>query len=256
MNATDSASHTASSALSIKVLGPTGAACNDISWDIGGTMNPIIPINDLGTGNYFGTEGGLYGGGSNTPPAQHEADGLTFASEVTPLDATGNPSSSGKIGMLGIGISTLLYEMIAFGPMAQNDLSVNPNLVIVNGGEATADATDFASLSSPFWATLINNIVPNSGLTTKQVEVVIFEDVDASPTGTYPSDNVQLQNELETIAQNVLIQFPNVKLMYYVSRMYSGYSGTFDLSDPEPYCMSRGSQIRALSSRRSTELHH
>ena len=240
VTATDSASHTASAVLSLEVLAPTGAACNQISWDIAGTGNPLIPISDLGTGNYFGTEGGLYGNGSNVPPTQHEADGLGFANAIQPLDVNGKPNPNGQIGLVGFGISTLLYEMNAFVPMASGDFATNPKLVIVNGGEATAGADDFANLASPFWTTLVQNLVPNQGITPQQVQAVFFEDVEQFPTGTYPSDNTQLIADLESVAQNVLIMFPNVKLMYYVSRIYSGYSGAFDLSDPEPYAYEQG----------------
>jgi hypothetical protein len=242
VTATDSASHTTSLVMSLPVLAPNGAACNNISWDIGGAINPIIPISDLGTGNYFGTEGGLYGGGSNTPPPQHDADGVAFAKQVQPLDANGNPNSGGKIGMIGFGISTLLYEMNAFVPMATADLATNSHVVIVNGGEATAGAPEFATITSPFWTTLVQNLVPNAGITPAQVQAVFFEDIDQSPTGTFPSDQVELQGELEEVAQNVLVQFPNIKLMYLVSRIYSGYS--VSNADPEPYAYEQGFAIQ------------
>jgi hypothetical protein len=244
VNAVDAHSHTASEVLPLQVLAPTGSACNDISWDIASTTDPLIPIIDLGTGTYFGTEGGLYGNGSNTPPPQHDSDGIAFANAIQPLDSTGNPNPSGKYALVGIGISTLLYEMQAFVPMATADAATNPHLVIVNGGEPTASATDFANLSSPFWSTLLNNIVPNAGVTAQQVVAVMFEDVDVFPTGTYPSDMQQLQGEFETVAQNVLVEFPNVKLMYYATRTYSGYSGTFDKSSPEPYAYEQGFAIQ------------
>jgi hypothetical protein len=90
----------------------------------------------------------------------------------------------------------------------------------------------------------LNNIVPNAGVTAQQVVAVMFEDVDVFPTGTYPSDMQQLQGEFETVAQNVLVEFPNVKLMYYATRTYSGYSGTFDKSSPEPYAYEQGFAIQ------------
>jgi len=244
VDAVDAASHTTSEPLSLRVLPPTGSACNDISWDIASTTNPLVPILDLGTGNYFGTEGGFYGNGSNTPPPQHESDGVALAEAIQPLDANGNPDHSGKYAFVAVGISTLLYEMEAFVPMATADAATNSHLVIVNGGEPTASATDFANLSSPFWTTLLNNMIPNAGITPNQVVAVMFEDIDVSPTGTYPSDMVQLQAEFETVAQNMLKQFPNVKLMYYASRAYSGYSGTFDKASPEPYAYEQGFAIQ------------
>jgi HYDIN/CFA65/VesB family protein len=244
VNAFDSQSHSASAVLSLQVLAATGAACNDINWDTPGTITPMTPISELGTGTYFGTEGGLYGNGHNVPPGQHEIDGVTWAKAIQPLDVNGNPSANGKYVLLGVGISTLLYEMQAFVPMASSDASTNSHLVIVNGGEPTASATDFANLSSPFWTTLLNNIIPNAGVTRKQVAVVMFEDVDVFPTGTYPADMAQLQSEFETIAHNMLVEFPNVKLMYYVPRFYAGYSGTFDKSSPEPYAYEQGFAIQ------------
>ncbi len=33
----------------------------------------LIPLTDLGTGNYLGEQGGLYLGGVNTPPTAHIA---------------------------------------------------------------------------------------------------------------------------------------------------------------------------------------
>ena len=245
VNAVDSESHSASETLTVTVLGPTGAACDDISWDVAGTSDPMVPIIDLGTSTYFGTEGGLYGNGSNVSPEPHLSDGINFAKTIKPLDSAGNPDPNGKYVFVGIGISTLLYEMQAFVPMASGDASTNSHLVIVDGGEPSASATDFANLSSPFWGTLLNNIIPNAGVTPKQVAVVLFEDIDVFPTGTYPSDMVQLTGELETIARNALIQFPNVKLMYYGPRFYSGYSGTFDKSSPEPYAYEQGFAIQS-----------
>ena len=242
--ATDSNANTATADLSLQTMPPTGAACNDISWDVAGTSTPIIPITDLGTGTYFGAEGGLYGGGTNIPPSKHDADGIAIAQGIQPLDSTGNPDPSGQYAIVAIGISTLMKEMNSFVPMAAADPALNSHLVIVNGSQEMAAASDFADLDSQYWGSILNYFVPNAGVTTQQVVAVLFEDIDASPTGKFPSDMTQLQSQLETIAQNVLTVFPNAKLMYYQSRIYSGYSGTFDLQDPEPYAYEYGFAIQ------------
>ena len=244
VSAVDSRYHNASEVLSLNVLPTSGAACDYISWDVAGTNNPMIPITDLGIGSYFGTEGGLYGYGQNTPPAEHENDGIRLANQISPLDASGNRDLNGKYVLVGIGISTLKEEMLSFVPMATSETSINPHLVIVNGGQAQASATDYSDLSSPYWGTILNNLIPNAGVTAQQVVAVMFEDLDVAPTGTYPSDMVQLQGEFETVAQNVLKVFPNVKLMYYFPRFYSGYSGTTDLRSPEPYAYEQGFAIQ------------
>ena len=52
VQASDSGSppQTASSTLSLTVLAPTGASCNNITWDVAGTTTPIVDMPDLGAG--------------------------------------------------------------------------------------------------------------------------------------------------------------------------------------------------------------
>src|SRR3954464_6017827 len=60
---------------------------------------PLTPLTEL-TGGYQGQDGGLYGGGSNAPPAS-QAMALDAASaQVVPRNAAGMPSASGKIGFV------------------------------------------------------------------------------------------------------------------------------------------------------------
>ena len=66
----------------------------------------------------------------------------------------------------------------------------------------------------------------------------VFEDLDIHPSGTFPSDMTAIQTEFEAVAQNVHTIFPNAHLMYFQSRMYSGYSTT--TTDPEPYAYEIG----------------
>lgn len=247
VQASDSGSppQTASSTLSLTVLAPTGASCNNITWDVAGTTTPIVDMPDLGAGSYLGSEGGLYFNGSNQDSAQHSSDGVSFAQSLVPLDANGNPDPvNGQMVMLGLGISTIEVEMDAFVPMANGDPEKNPSVLVINGAEPHASATDFASMSSLYWDTLINDIIPNAGASPNQVVAVLFEDIDKSPKGTYPKDDVQLQSELESVAQNILSFFPNVKMLFYQPRAYSGFSNGVSTVDPEPYVYEQGFAIR------------
>src|SRR5437764_10850845 len=75
-----------------------------------------IPLNDLGNGKYLGQfEGGLYEHGANVPPADHNAVGLGQAALVRPLDRNGNPSASGRIAMISVGMSNTTQEFCAAG---------------------------------------------------------------------------------------------------------------------------------------------
>lgn len=69
------------------------------------TSTGFTPITDLGSDLYRGVPGGLYPSGSNTMPAAHAAAGLALASQIQPLDASGNPSPSGRIGIISTGMS-------------------------------------------------------------------------------------------------------------------------------------------------------
>lgn len=237
--ASDSLSNQAASTLSLQVLKTTGAACNNIVSNIANTTSPLVAITDLGTGTYVGAEeGGLYLTGSNTMPAGHQAAGVALAQSIQPLDASGNPDPNGKYALIGFGISVMQYTMDAFQPLAMAEPTRNPHLVVVNGGEPSAQASDFSQIASPFWNTLTNYLLPNNGVTANQVVAVFFEDLDIHPSGTFPSDMTAIQTEFEAVAQNVHTIFPNAHLMYFQSRMYSGYSTT--TTDPEPYAYEIG----------------
>src|SRR5262249_55963279 len=68
-----------------------------------------IPITDLAA-SYKGEDGGLYGGGRNDPPEPHRAAHLQESAKIRPLDAEGNPSVDGKIGLITIGFSNTSIE--------------------------------------------------------------------------------------------------------------------------------------------------
>ena len=51
-----------------------------------------------------------------------------------------------------------------------------------------------------------------------------MEDTDGIASGTFPSDMTTLQSEYETMMQTMLKLFPNLKLVYFSSRVYGGYS--------------------------------
>jgi len=60
--------------------------------------------------------------------------------------------------------------------------------------------------------------------------------VDGIAKGTFPTDIATLQTEYETIMQTMHTLFPNLKLMYFSSRVYAGYSnGVGKPPNPEPY---------------------
>ena len=207
-----------------------------------GTSAPgLVPLNDLATGTYAGHEGGLYLNGSNTPPSAHLKAGQTLSKEVTPLDKNGNPSNSGKIVLVSVGMSNTLIETNGLIALAKNDSSLNPHLVIVNGAESGVTASDIVSNPSSYWSYVTTQLT-NANVTAKQVEAAWLKEADANPAGSNITYAAKLSSELVIILQMMLQQFPNLKLVYMSSRIYAGYAST--TLNPEPYAYASGFSVK------------
>jgi hypothetical protein len=244
---TDSNSDSVAVADTLQVGVATGATCNNISWDITGTSTPLVPITDLGTGTYFGVEGGLYPDGSNVMPASHDADGVAFADAVQPLDANGNPDPTGKYGLLSLGLSVTFENYFFLQQAGLADTSLNSHLVLVNGANPNLTAARYANPNDPIWTTEMNYFIPQTGLTANQIVAAWVMVIDGYPTGTFPADMTKLQGEYESIAENLHTKFPNLKMAFFSSRDYSGYSnGRVQPDDPEPYAYETAFAVRGM----------
>jgi hypothetical protein len=246
---TDSSSSPASSTatFSMPVGKATGANCANISFNASDGSGPLVPITDLGTKLYLGSEsGGLYANGSNVDDAGHDSYGKGVAAGIQPLDANGNPDPNGKYALLGVGLSITQQSWTQFVPIANADPAKNPNLVIVNGATGGATATHLTNLTNEaFWEAVTNDYLPNAGVTANQVVAVFFMDLDGGPSGKFPSDMTNLQSQFETITRNLLVLFPKVQIAYFSSVYYMGYSnGLSKKLDPEPYAYEAGFAVK------------
>jgi hypothetical protein len=234
-----------SKTLSMTVYANLGDSCNNLSWDVAGTTTPIEALTDLGTGTYDGYEGGLYPSGSNVDPSPHYTDGLAFADGIGPLNSSGVSDPDGKYVLLAIGESTAQNEFNRFLPIANSDPQKNANLVIVNGAQGGATPNEFVTSGTYYWSTILNNYLPQNGVTANQVVAIWIEDTDSIKTGTFPADMTAMQSEYESMMQDFLVNFPQVKLVYWSSRVYGGYSnGLVNPDDPEPYAFEAGYAVK------------
>src|SRR4051812_7736551 len=244
VSVSDSKAHNGSRAMTLNVSAPTGASCNNISFNVPNTTTPIIPLNDLATGTYQGSEGGLYPNGSNARPASHDSDGVSIANGIVPLDSNGNFSPTGKYVLLAIGESTALDEFGEFLTLAPYDPALNSSLVIVDGAQGAATPKLLASSTSPYWNTILKNYLPDQGVTANQVVAVWIEDSNGIATGTFPGDMTGMQGNYESVMNNVHTFFPNAKLAYFSSRIYAGYSNGVATINPEPYAYESGFAVK------------
>ena len=246
VQATDSTSATTSELMTLSMMKLTGANCNDITFNVAGTSTPLVPLNDLGTGTYLGFQGGLYPNGSNVRPAAHDAAGVALADSIQPLDVNGNPDPNGIYAFMSFGVSDTQQEFIEFMTLANADPAKNAKLKLVNGALFGATAKQWANLSSSYWSDLFNNILPPAGVNPNQVVATWVQDLDAGPSGTYPTDMAPTQSDLETMARNLHTKFPNLKIAYYSARIYGGYGNGVNTYDPEPFAYENSFAVKGV----------
>jgi hypothetical protein len=213
---------------------------------------PFIPVSpaltDLGSGEYTrldggptGVIGGLYPGGSNLRPQAHTAAGAQIAGQVTPLDAAGSPDpASGRVVMLAVGMSNTFMEFRDFARLLSGDPTINPKLTLVNGAQPGRTSPDWVDPNSDTWQVAAQRLA-NAGVTPQQVQVVWLKNVRTG-VGNFPGQPQALQGDLEAIARNLRIHYPNVKLAYLSSRTRS-YTYWIGLS-PEPAAFESGFAVR------------
>src|SRR5687768_4577944 len=94
---------------------------------------------------YKGEDGGLYGGGRNTPPESHFAAAKAATAKIIPLDAAGKPAANGTIAFVSISMSNATQEFSAFKQLADTDPQRSRLVTIVDcaqSGQAMAQWVD------------------------------------------------------------------------------------------------------------------
>lgn len=95
---------------------------------------PIDLMDMSSSQNYLGFQGGLYENSSDTVPSDHDSAGKAAASAIQPLDQNGNPSATGAVVFLGIGMSNATQEFSAFASSAATNSSVNHTTLAMEDG--------------------------------------------------------------------------------------------------------------------------
>ena len=218
------------------------------------------PLTEMGVDRtYFGFSGGLYANGSNTMPADHAAAGAIHAARIQPLDANGNPSPSGRIVLLSIGMSHTTQEFCAvnddkpcnawtFIGQSLTDPDVHPTtLALVNGAHSGHDAKFWISPDLPDYDRVRDVDLAAQGVTEAQVQAVWLKEADIAPTVSLPdpgADAYFLETELGNILRSARMRYPNLQCVFIASRSYAGYATT--TLNPEPYAYESGFAVKWL----------
>ncbi|HEX2699658.1 MAG TPA: hypothetical protein VHM89_05565 [Acidimicrobiales bacterium] len=200
-----------------------------------------MPLTDLGTRTYRDTQGGLYPGGANVRPPAHEALGARLATTVAPLNPAGKPDPEGRYVLLSIGMSNASFEFRALETLTTPDPDRDAHLVVVDGAQGSADASKWANPTNAAWGE-VDNRLATAGVTRGQVAVAWVKLAEAEPTGAWPDSALELEANLERVARNLRVRYPNLRLAYFSSRTYGGYATT-KLS-PEPYAYESGFSVK------------
>lgn len=212
-----------------------------------------IPLDRPGAWTYKGFAGGLYPGGSSSPPSAHLARGLAAAQQVVPRAVSGNPAPTGKIVMLSIGMSNGTQEFCNqsgyvgcqpwsfMGKALANPAVDHSTLVIVNGARGGQVASAWATATSAEYTRVRDQGLQPLGLSEAQVQVVWTKLANAQPTVALPNPNADaflLRASIASVVTALKTRYPNLQLVFVSSRTYAGYATTG--LNPEPYAYETG----------------
>jgi PKD repeat protein len=194
---------------------------------------------------YNGYQGGLYPNGTDTPPAATETYAESLATQVQPLDTSGNVDlKHGRIVMLAIGFSNPEMEFGAFEDLVHGDLTRNPKLAVVNGAQGSRDVDFWMDPSSITWSN-VNRHLSANGLTPAQVQIAWVKMAEKFPyeDGVFPAHAQHLQGEIEDVARNLTTLYPNIKIAYLSTRSHA-YTTSLLSANPEPYAYETGFAVK------------
>jgi hypothetical protein len=227
-----------------------------------------VPLTDLLTKTYFGHAGGLYPGGVNLPPADHDSVARARRKMIQPLDVNGDESPFGKYVLLSVGMANTTQEWCSqnsgppctawsFMGKAAVDVGVNHNsLVIVNGAAEGQDAPAWTSpTSSAYERIKVGRLAP-LGLSENQVQAVWVKLEDQKPELSLPADSADaylLLTNLGQVMRSLRVRYPYLRIVFISSRSYGGYATT-DLN-PEPFAYESGFSVKWLIESQMDEMH-
>jgi hypothetical protein len=235
---------------------PLLAACGSDRPTNADRPGALVALSDMGQRTYKGFTGGLYAGGNDAPPA-HAAAGVQRGQLVAPLDAAGNPSPSGKYVLLSMGMSNTTQEFCGgngdqmcdawtFMGLAASDAAVNhTTLAIVNGAAGSQVSESWDAPTDANYDRVRDTRLTPRGLTEQQVQVVWVKVARPGPTVALPDANADaylLERDMGNILRAIKARYPNVRQVFFSSRIYAGYATT--TLNPEPYAYESGFAVK------------
>lgn len=253
------------------VLAATISACGGPSHEAGENGDPAVlsgpgpalsgndrvPLTELRRGTYAGFEGGLYPDGANDPPRDHVSSGRSALRQIEPLGRDGRPSSNGKIVLVSVGMSNTTQEFCWRKPAPSCDAwtfmgqaAIDPmvdrrTLVIVNGAAGGQSAETWDTPFRPNYDRVRDERLRPLGLSERQIQIAWVKQANPQPTVSLPdrrADAFQLEGSLGNIVRAMKARWPNLRIVFFSSRIYGGYAST--ALNPEPFAYESGFSVK------------
>jgi hypothetical protein len=202
------------------------------------------PLSDMTADDrHKGQDGGLYGGGRNSPPDAHQQAALAQAALIRPLAPDGQPAADGRVVLVSISMSNATQEFSTFKRIADAQRDKSPRLTIVDcaqGGQAMAE---WVNPDAPPWREAERRIAA-AQVTPQQVQAAWIKLANKGPRGDLEEHGRKLQRDTLAVIHNAKQKFPNLRIAYLSSRIYGGYSN--GPLNPEPYAYESAFPVRWL----------
>ena len=204
----------------------------------------LTPLTDLGAADrYEGEDGGLYGGGRNTPPEAHRLVAEAELAKVRPRNAAGAPDDEGVIGFVAISMSNATMEFSRFKPVAEQSPLKSRRVVIVDcaqGGQAMAE---WVPAEGRPWEEARRRLAA-AKVSSQQVQVAWVKLANKGPSGSLAEHGRKLERDTLAVLRNARAQFPNLRLVFLGSRIWAGNANGG--LNPEPYAYESAFVVRWL----------
>jgi hypothetical protein len=200
--------------------------------------DPKVPLNDLGTGTFGDSVGGLYPNGVNSPSGTYADDLYSISQTIVPLDTFGNPSRSpkAKIVFLSMGGSTGGHNMKNLQTKTYGNPVCNQSVKIINGNTGSGDGAlqDIMDPNNAYW-NHITQMLHGTKASYRQVQLLYLESDDTTRFISWPQRPNLLKTDLETAMQIMKSKFPNLKILYVLGRTRTFGDNIPYNKEPSPY---------------------
>ncbi len=210
----------------------------------------MIPLSDMTAEvRYEGQDGGLYGGGRNTPDDKLRQIAEAQLEKIQTLDADGKPAADGKIAFISISMSNATQEFSRFKQIADQSSEKSPTVTVVDcaqGGQAMAE---WVPADGSPWRVAMERL-QQAGISPNQVQVAWVKLANKGPSGTFAEHGKKLETDTIQVLKNARNKFPNLQIAYLGSRIWAGHAkGSLN---PEPYAYESGFVARELIRRQAS----